>query len=68
MVADNSYPLFKTMYEEAEKNKIHSYNWDNNKIETAYAKAICDYVDKHCMPAYDKHIQEDMHSRDEHGL
>jgi hypothetical protein len=68
MVSDGSYVLFKSMYEAAAKNKTFEYIWDNNKIETTYAKTVCDYVDKHCMPAYDKHIQEDLHSRDEHGL
>jgi hypothetical protein len=58
MVSDNSYIVFKTMYEEAVKNKVSSFIWDNRKIDTTYAKYVCRYVDKHCMPEYEQHLQK----------
>ena len=70
MVSDGSYALFKTMYKTAAKNKASEYIWDNNKIETTYAKSVCEYVDKHCMPEYDQHLQDTIGDRepDEHSL
>lgn len=56
MVADNSYELFKTCYETAKKAKSDSFMFNNNKIDINYAKYVCEYVDKHCMPEYDKHL------------
>ena len=46
MVADNSYEIFKISYASAVKNKI----------DVNYAKFVCAYVDKHCMPEYEEHM------------
>ena len=56
MVSDNSYHLFKKTYEIAKKNKREYFMWNNAKIDINYAKYVCEYVDKHAMPAYDKHL------------
>jgi hypothetical protein len=70
MVSDNSYNLFKETYEIAKKNKREYFMWNNAKIDTNYAKFVCEYVDKHAMPEYDQHLQENVLDRepDEHGL
>tara|TARA_R100000458_G_C8168019_1_gene169563 strand:+ start:490 stop:705 length:216 start_codon:yes stop_codon:yes gene_type:complete len=56
MVADNSYELFKTCYETAKKSKSKSFMFNHSKIDTNYAKYVCEFVDKHCMPEYEEHL------------
>ncbi len=58
MVADGSYNIFKAVYKQAVKNNLDSFMFDNQKIDINYAKYVCEYVDKHCMPEYDKHLQD----------
>lgn len=56
MVADNSYEIFKISYTSAVKNKKQSFYFNKSKIDVNYAKFVCAYVDKHCMPEYEEHI------------
>ena len=56
MVADNSYNIFKMMYQQAVEKNISAFMFQGSEIKTAYAKSVCDYVEKHCIPEYEDHI------------
>ena len=56
MIVDNSYHAFKKITETAVEAGVKEFIYDGQKIDTAYAQAVCEYVDKHAMPAYDKHL------------
>jgi len=58
MVADNSYGIFKMMYQQAVEKNISKFMFQGSEIQTTYAKSVCDYVDKHCMPEYEQHLQD----------
>jgi len=64
MVVDNSYNIFKMMYQQAVEKNISAFMFQGSEIKTAYAKSVCEYVDKHCMPEYDQHLQDTVNDRE----
>ena len=58
MVANNSYHIFKMMYQQAVDKNISAFMFEGSEIKTSYAEYVCKYVDKHCMPEYEDHIAQ----------
>lgn len=56
MIVDNTYPAFKAVALTAKQQNIDTFKFEGSVVDTAYAMYVIEYVDKHAMPAYDKHL------------
>ena len=58
MVEDGSYIDFKKAYENADQSKHTKFKFNNEDIDTMYAKYVCVFVDTYLQDLYEEHLSD----------
>ncbi len=58
MVEDGSYVDFKKAYENADQSNHVKFKFNNEDIDTTYAKYVCIFVDTYLQDLYEEYLSD----------